>query len=665
MDKKHRIKNHPLIQFLGSMNLAITLLVMLAIASVIGTVLKQNEAYSSYVIKFGSFWFEVFRHLELYDVYSAIWFLSVLAFLLASISACVWRNGAHFLKDMFSFQEDQHSSQLKKHTLSAQWQSALTDQQVIDIAKPLLTAQGFKVKQTQDAKPMLAAKKGLWHRLGYFFTHLAIIVICFGALLDSNIKFKVEQWMGQVEPETRNLALKDVNPKANIPVDNFSFRGSVNVPEGKAADVVFLTFKDGYLVQKLPFFIEVVDFRVEHYDTGMPKSFESDLILTDPDLKEPIKATISVNKPLIYKDYAIYQSSFGDGGSQVKMQAYPLLAQANLYSEISGEIHRDIPLNTPIGDFKIELDDYKPNNVVPLPQPDANGRKVKNLGPSIQFKVRDAAGQAVEYENYQLPIEREGAWYQASKFRKSVAAEFDFLMLPLDQDLSLKRFMTFLAKVNDKHVLDAILDPSIAKETDTAKRQQLETQKRFMRQLINLFRARGFDGIHAYLEKAIEDTAKREEAFQQYMEILTVAMQSVYLNVLHAEGVPENTPVDEAQRRFFADSIEAMNAISNYGPPMFFATTEVKQRESSGLQITKSPGKDVVYFGSFMLIIGVFFLFYIRPQRLWLLVQPQPDGQQQLIFAGKDGKDDAQLAPLFEALQQQLQSATTPTEVSS
>ena len=35
------------------MNLAIVLLVMLAIASVIGTILKQNEAYASYVIKFG------------------------------------------------------------------------------------------------------------------------------------------------------------------------------------------------------------------------------------------------------------------------------------------------------------------------------------------------------------------------------------------------------------------------------------------------------------------------------------------------------------------------------------------------------------------------------------------------------------------------------------
>jgi len=34
-----------LLEFLGSMNLAITVLVAIAIASVIGTVLQQNEAY--------------------------------------------------------------------------------------------------------------------------------------------------------------------------------------------------------------------------------------------------------------------------------------------------------------------------------------------------------------------------------------------------------------------------------------------------------------------------------------------------------------------------------------------------------------------------------------------------------------------------------------------
>ena len=45
------------LEFFGSMNLAITLLVVVAVASAIGTVLQQNQAYPDYVLKFGPFWF--------------------------------------------------------------------------------------------------------------------------------------------------------------------------------------------------------------------------------------------------------------------------------------------------------------------------------------------------------------------------------------------------------------------------------------------------------------------------------------------------------------------------------------------------------------------------------------------------------------------------------
>jgi len=54
-----------LLGFLGSMNLAITLLVAVGIASIVGTVLKQNEAFQNYIVKFGPFWFEVFDTLGL------------------------------------------------------------------------------------------------------------------------------------------------------------------------------------------------------------------------------------------------------------------------------------------------------------------------------------------------------------------------------------------------------------------------------------------------------------------------------------------------------------------------------------------------------------------------------------------------------------------------
>ena len=40
---------------------------------------------------------------------------------------------------------------------------------------------------------------------------------------------------------------------------------------------------------------------------------------------------------------------------------------------------------------------------------------------------------------------------------------------------------------------------------------------------------------------------------------------------------------------------------------------------SSGLQMTRSPGAVLVYFGSVLLVLGTVFMFYIREKRAWLL----------------------------------------------
>ncbi len=61
-------------ELISSMRFAISLLTVLGIASIVGTVLKQNEPYTNYIIQFGQFWFAAFEKLGLYDVYHTGWF---------------------------------------------------------------------------------------------------------------------------------------------------------------------------------------------------------------------------------------------------------------------------------------------------------------------------------------------------------------------------------------------------------------------------------------------------------------------------------------------------------------------------------------------------------------------------------------------------------------
>ena len=63
------------VELLSSMRFAISLLTVICIASIIGTVLKQAEPLGNYVNQFGPFWAQVFSLLSLNTVYSAWWFL--------------------------------------------------------------------------------------------------------------------------------------------------------------------------------------------------------------------------------------------------------------------------------------------------------------------------------------------------------------------------------------------------------------------------------------------------------------------------------------------------------------------------------------------------------------------------------------------------------------
>jgi cytochrome c biogenesis protein len=626
-------KSTLLIRFLGSMNLAVTLLVMLAVASVIGTVLKQNQAFQDYIIKFGPFWTQVFDSLGLFHVYGAAWFILVLVFLLISTGVCLTKNSPKFIKDMKNFSESLSLNSYKNQPYSETIALANFD---LEGAKKILTEQGFKTKihQRKDGVT-IAAMKGKWNRLGYIFTHSSIIIICISALLDSNLLLKFRELTGDLVAETRSVSLNEIPKKSWLGEDNFSFRGTVNVAEGQKTNVLFLPYERGFLVQKLPFSIKVKEFRIEHYDTGMPKSFESDLILNDPNLEQPIKKTIRVNEPLYYKNYAIYQSSFGDGGSILDLKIYPLLSPEPNSIEIQTAISRVEPLKTPLGVFKVEFNDFRAFNIIPTTEAERKktGKKTHNNGPSITFKVRNEQGKAWEYESFMQPTLQDNRYFFMTGMRTSSAEPFRYLFIPVDEKNSSKRFFKFLAIINNPIKIKKLLNLYIPK-IDSIDNKTYNLQLQLFTKLLVLFRKKGFQGINLFVQTNIPKE-EQEKVKDYYLEKTSLALQTLYLSILYQDEQNKDS-ISEFNEQWFEDAIIAISSLTRYGPAMYFELVSFKQIDSSGLQITKSPGKDIVYFGSSLLIIGVFFLFYLRQKRIWLAYSVT---DKSLIVAGKDSRD--------------------------
>lgn len=618
-------------ELFSSMRFAITLLTLLAIASIVGTVLKQAEPYNNYIIQFGPYWFEAFKALGLYDVYHAAWFLVILTFLVASTGLCIYRNAPGMVKEMKNFREHVTDQSLAafshKHTVEHRQDAQTLAAKVA----AYLQGQGYRSKTlTRENGVLVAAKRGAASRLGYLFAHSAIVLICIGGLLDGNLVFKAQQIMGTKKIETRDIPQSQVPAISRLTPDNPSFRGSVQIPEGSTADVVFLNVADGYLVQDLPFIVQLKDFRIEHYSTGQPKLFESDLVLLDRQGKKIREATISVNKPLIHDGVAIYQASFGDGGSKLKIRGWNLLAPAVETFSVEGAVHGSSGLRSGATEYQLEFTEFRLFNIENMggEAPRQNAMSVKsdtkslrNVGPSYQVKVRNPRGEAKEYHNYMLPVMLDGRPYLLSGVREAPSDPFRYLRLPADAEGKIDSFMRLRATLMDPALRSEIAANFATGALPPAERggQMHARLEASTRNILDLFAQGGYGAVGRFIETRIP-REEQQAATETFLRILELSAFEA-LKLANAQAGQPAPVADDATGFFVRDSLNAFSDLFFYGAPVYLQLDSFEQVEASGLQMTRSPGQNLVYFGSLLLVLGIFAMLYVRERRAWALVK--------------------------------------------
>ncbi|HYD33961.1 MAG TPA: cytochrome c biogenesis protein ResB [Methylophilaceae bacterium] len=639
------------------MRFAVSLLTIIGIASIIGTVLKQNEPYTNYMVQFSQFWFEFFEKLGLYDVYHSIWFLVILLFLVISTSLCIYRNSPLMLRELKAYRENATEKSLRSFSHQHEYElKGSSEEAEVSIGR-FLTARGFRFKRVthQDGSRLIAAKAGSYQRLGYIFTHAAIVVICIGGLLDGNVPLKVQEMLGQKKIETLDIPPSEVPDESRLSTSNLSFRGNMSLPEGGQANVAFLRVRDGYLVQELPFTVELKDFRIEHYATGQPKSFESDLVIIDKQLNKTFEHTIKVNHPLTYKGITIYQSDFQDGGSGLVFNAWNLLGAEAKPSPLNGTIFESTSVGEGQDALKIEFNDFRLFNILNL-SPDGKG-KPRNVGPSVTFKVRDAAGQAREYTNYMQPLRLDGRAYFVSGMRATPQEDFKYLRIPADADFGIDGFMQLRAVMFDKGAYSDIAHNLTVQALASASDKEIRANfERSVIRLLELFSKGGYTAIATEIEQTIPE-AEREKAAQTYIKILHAAAFEAYKLSLKKAG--KQLVADESSEIFMQDSLNAISDLFFYEAPFYLQLASFEHREASGLQLTRSPGKNLVYAGSLLLVIGIFAMIYIRERRIWMLIKPKEGKILFAMSANRKNRDfDLEFDRYSEQLPQALESGT-------
>ena len=264
--------------FLISMKLAIWIIIVLAVTSILGTVIEQNQPAEKYHQVYEDWAYNLMDRFNLFDIYHSWWFLLLLCLFTVNLTCCTIDRLPRAIRTVRKPKLTLDDATEKSLSLTERWKSKGDIPHRAEEYKVAL-ARAFAVpKVTESDGPVhLYAEKGVSSRFGAYATHAGIVIVFIGAIL------------------------------GNV----FGFKSYVNIPDGKEAS--HLDARGGKQHIDLPFSVRNNRFWLEPYPGGQPKKYASDLSVMENG-REVLRKTITVNDPLQYKGVWFYQSSYGQEG---------------------------------------------------------------------------------------------------------------------------------------------------------------------------------------------------------------------------------------------------------------------------------------------------------------------------------------------------------------
>jgi cytochrome c biogenesis protein len=397
----------------------------------------------------------------------------------------------------------------------------------------------------------------------------------------------------------------------------------------------------------------------------MPRLFASEIVVHDRQTGEKIEHRVEVNKPAFHRGMAIYQSSFDDGGSSVTLRALPLGPGEPF--EVKGTIGGATQLVStgPKGEEKqtLEFATLRVINVENLmasaaDQAGADVRRVDlvhsidqrlgagdkvvtkrdltNIGPSITYRLRDAAGQAREFQNFMSPVMLEGANVFLFGMRETPQDEFRYLRVPADEQGSLEGWRRLRAALDDPTQRERAARRYVTLAAPADQPEIAEQLLGTTRRVLGLFagteagklpaahgqRVSGLQSLADFLESTVPE-ADRLRVSEVMLRILNGALFELMNLTREQAGLKPLLPGEQAER-YMTLAVTSLSDSYFYPAPMIFQLTDFKQVQASVFQVARAPGKNLVYLGCALLIVGVFVMLYVRDRRLWVWLQPDP-----------------------------------------
>jgi len=284
--------------FLADLRFAISMLLLISLSSVIGTVIEQDQSIdlykSNYPLNnklFGILSWDKILFLGFDHVYTTWWFLSLISLFGISLITCTFLQQIPAVKITRKCQFFRTLAPFDKLKIS----TILSTTKFNRIISKLKTINYSLFQQ----KNLLYSYKGLVGRIAPIIVHFSMILVLFGTLVGSLGGFKAQE----IVPKTESFHIQNIFTNGQFTyVPNFS--GRIN------------------------------DFWITYTKQKTVYQFYSDISILDINGNEIKRETSFVNSPIIYQNTYFYQTDWNLIGLRFKYEnnqiiEYPLVNSLN------------------------------------------------------------------------------------------------------------------------------------------------------------------------------------------------------------------------------------------------------------------------------------------------------------------------------------------------
>jgi len=262
----------------SSVRLTIFLCILLAIVSVVGTVIPQNLTAEQYSNLYGQGGARLVTGLGLSDLYHSVGFVFLLCLLAANLVACTSKRLPGTWRSLRRDASPPSDAAFENWKCREAFVLSASVEEMEDRLEGVV-AKAFgkrpRRKTVESRGQVLLVEKNRYARLGPYVAHVSLLLILLGSL-----------W-GAVQ----------------------GFKGGLQLAEGEASSEVWL--RTGAQRVPLGFQIRCDRFVFEQYPNGTPKEYRSEVTLSEVEGEAIKSGIIRVNHPLTYRGITFYQSTYG------------------------------------------------------------------------------------------------------------------------------------------------------------------------------------------------------------------------------------------------------------------------------------------------------------------------------------------------------------------